>query len=175
MSSIDTARRQTDVLLGMYEEYKHIAEEQQSLASQLTKAKLKKQPSDELQSLYDHASREMQSISESMTFASPLVWMMYKFEAYQQEAQPIRTIQDFRLHCTKPGYICTKRFEFVNAELGRRQLAPLSDRESYSDDMLLCDTYDAVLPLMADDAFMDTWDEREYYKIDGRVAKWENA
>ncbi len=175
MPNIDDARTQTDTLLGMYEDYKRIADNRQSLASQLAKAKLKQLPVEELQSLYDRASREMQSISESMTFASPLVWMMYKFEAYKDEAQPIRTIQDFRLHCSKPGYICTKRFEFVNAELVRRQLPTLLDRENYLDDMLLHGAYDAVQPLIADSTFMGTWGKHEYYKIDGRVAKWENV
>lgn len=175
MSSTEYARKQTDTLLGMYKEYKRIADEQRSLASQLAKAKLKKQPVDALQSLHDHASRKMQSISESMTFASPLIWMMYKFEAYQDEAQPILTMHDFRLHCSKPGYICTKRFEFVNAELAYRQLAPLSDSRSYPDDMLLSGVYKSLRPLIADDMFMSIWSEREYYKTDGRVAKWENV
>lgn len=175
MSSTEYARKQTDALLGMYAEYKRIADGQQSIASQLAKAKLKKQPVDALQSLYDSTSRKMQSISESMTFASPLIWMMYKFEAYQGEAQPILTMHDFRLHCSKPGYICTKRFEFVNAELARRQLASLSDSKSYPDDMLLSGVYKSLQPLIADDMFMGTWNECEYYKIGGRVAKWEKA
>lgn len=169
------ARHQVDALLGMYDEYKQAVEARESLASQLAKAKLKHVPSDELQVAYDDAVHRVQAISDAMTFASPLVWMMYKFEAYKNEAQPIRTMHDFRLHCSKPGYICTKRYNFVNDELLKRGQTALSDTAAYPDAALLSDAYGAIASLPADPVCMAAWGKHEYYRDGERVAKWEDV
>lgn len=174
MSDSDKVRQQTDALLTMYHDYKQVLAEQQQLATELAKAKLRGNSTVAIQKEYDDTTRQLQAVSDAMTFPSPIVWMMYKFEAYADESQSIRTMQDFRTHCSKPGYICTKRFNFVNAELAKRSEKPLSAVDAYGDELLLSEVYAAVRVLESDDVYMRQWNEYEYWQVDGRVAKWEN-
>jgi hypothetical protein len=101
--------------------------------------------------------------------------MAYKFFAYKTEAQPIRTLADFRQHCSKPDYICTKRYTFLNQQLVDRNKKPLTD-ETFDPRMSLEQIF--VSPeldqLTQDAQFMKAWDDYEYNHQDDRVAKWEN-
>ena len=109
-----------------------------------------------------------------MTFDTPLVWVMYKFEAYQDEAQPIQTMHDFRLHCSKPGYICTKRFTFLNTHLCNNGQCPLADDERYPDKMLLSEIFPLLGEIERDEVFVSIWRAHEYYQEDGIVKKWQD-
>ena len=109
-----------------------------------------------------------------MTFDTPLVWVMYKFEAYQDEAQPIKTMHDFRLHCSKPGYICTKRFTFLNTHLCNNGQCPLTDDERYPDKMLLSEIFPLLADIEQDEVFLSAWRAHEYYQEDGIVKKWQD-
>lgn len=169
-----TTRQQVTVLIDMYKTYKAVMGRQAECRRELAKAKLRQEDTARLQVAYDACTVELQTISDTMTFASPSIWMLYKYEAYANEAQPIRTMHDFRVHCSKPGYICTKRYEFTNAALCERQLASLADGVAYPDTMPLEQALDAVAPLESDERFMRAWAGHEYYHEDGRVAKWEN-
>ncbi len=103
--------------------------------------------------------------------------MLYKFRAYQNEPQPIADMNDFRVHCSVPGYICTKRFDFTNAELAARNRKNFTDEKAYPDEKSLVAAMlnDDVAALARDENFMKKWREREYFRDGGRVAKWENA
>lgn len=175
MQSFDE-NKEVAKLLEDYRRYNDLLTAQQSCATELAKQKLRGQVSVETASLYEQLAVDLQNLSDSMTFASPTIWMRYKYEAYQNETQPIRTMHDFRMHCSKFGYICTKRFLFVNKQLANHQLALLTDTKVYSDTMtlgeLLTDDVFAVLELDSD--FMKEWAVHEYHKANGRVAKWEN-
>ena len=118
--------------------------------------------------------REQSTLSDAMTFDSPLIWVMYKFEAYQDAPQPIRTLHDFRLHCSKPDYICTKRWMFVNQWRRHMDLVPFSDVSSYPDEVELPVLYDELEQLASDERFMVAWRNYEYYQADGVVGKWQN-
>ena len=107
----------------------------------LALAKLKNSDVEQVRIELDNLRHSQQQLSDAMTFDTPLVWVMYKFEAYQDETQPIRTMHDFRLHCSKPGYICTKRFIFLNAHLCINGQRPLTDSEQYPDEMLLSEGF----------------------------------
>jgi hypothetical protein len=174
MNTTETAREATDKLLGMYQQYKQLDATKTTLSRQLARAKLKNQPYSDIAAQHHAVAQQLQAVSDAMTFASPLIWMMYKLEAYANEAQPIRTMQDFRQHCSKPGYICTKRFVFLDTILAQRQLPLLSDKVSYPDDALASAAYDTASLLSLDDDFMRQWNNYEYHHLDGRVAKWEN-
>ena len=117
MEGTNSARAAVDKLLDMYDEYKALTVKIAAAERHLALAKLKNSDVEQVQTKLDGLRRDQQQLSDTMTFDTPLVWVMYKFEAYQDEAQPIRTMHDFRLHCSKPGYICTKRFIFLNAHL----------------------------------------------------------
>ena len=174
MTNID--REATHKLLEMYGEYKKIDKEREAVASRLAKAKLLGEPTQSLSREYDELQLNLQQVSEKMTYSSPVVWMMYKYEAYADEPQPIRTMQDFRIHCSKPGYICTKRFNFVNAQLDRQKLPNLNDTAHYPDGLSLLQAINspAICKLVENESFQSLWSSYEYYKEGERVAKWEN-
>lgn len=163
-------------LLEAYGRYKALLTQQQEISSKLARQKLKGDVSPADQASFDQLTNELQQVSDSMTFASPTAWMRYKYEAYRDEAQPIRTMHDFRMHCSKPGYICTKRFLFVNEQLASRHLPLLTDRKTYSDGISLSEllTKDIFAALEQNEDFMDEWATYEYNKEKDRVAKWEN-
>lgn len=173
---MDKAQAAVDQLLAMYEQYKKVSSKQAQLSQQLAKAKLLNMSTQKLHSEYTTVTMDLQKISDKMTFANPIIWIMYKYKAYAAEAQPITTMQDFRIHCSKLGYICTKRFIFVNEALRNNGLTPLSDANIYPDDMDLSEiihSHDLQL-LLEDKVFTSLWDSYEYNLVDGRVAKWEN-
>lgn len=168
-----TRQLRLEELLAMYQHYKAVNEQVQRTGRQLAQARLRQSVNPELTASYDTLRKQLQVLSDDMTFSSPTLWMRYKFEAYVGETQPIRTMHDFRLHCAKPGYICTKRFHFVNAALSARAAATLGDTAVFPDDMSLIDACAAVSVLEADAECMAAWKAYEYYRDNGRVAKWE--
>lgn len=169
-----TVRRESDALLAQYAIYKKLSSRQAALARELAKAKLTGTATQSLVKRHEHITADMQAVSDAMTFASPLVWALYKYEAYAHESQPVRTMNDFRLHCSKPGYICTARFTFVNKHLRARSLPTLVDTATYPDSQPLTAAFPVLHALSQDDVFMRQWQSHEYYKSGDRVAKWEN-
>lgn len=167
-------RLEVDKLIALYAAYRSCSEEQARATRKLAKAKLKGEPTDDLEKDHQQLTQKLQSISDAMTFANPLIWALYKFEAYANESQPIRNMQDFRLHCSKPGYICTKRFMFVNYTLRNQGLPPLSSKSAYADKALLSRAFNVLHTLSQNKSFIKTWETHEYYKRDGVVAKWED-
>lgn len=163
-------------LLAMYEQYKQLLDKQQSIATKLAKQRLLGGNSDQHEARYKELGLRLQAVSDATTFATPTIWMKYKNEAYREEMQPIETMHDFRMHCSNPGYICTKRFTFLNTQLKENDLPELSDENTFADDVLLEELIlkDILAPLEMHAKFMQQWSHREYNKSQGRVAKWEN-
>lgn len=170
-------REAVDALLAMYEEYKVLHRKEAELVTQLAKAKITGEDSRQLGRDYLEAKHAVQTISDAMTFSNPIVWMLYKFEAYRDETQPIANAHDFRLHCSKPDYICTKRFTFLNQELAKRNQPTLLYRSAYPDNMSLQDVANstAIIEMTNDSGITAAWDEHEYHHDEsGTVAKWMN-
>ena len=174
MEGMNSARAAVDRLLDMYDDYKTLASKITAAERRLALAKLKNSGVEQIQIELDDLRRDQQQLSDDMTFDTPLVWVMYKFEAYQDEAQPIRTMHDFRLHCSKPGYICTKRFIFLNAHLCSNGQRPLTDSEQYPDEMLLREIFPLLGEIEQDEAFLSSWRAHEYYQEDGATKKWQD-
>lgn len=170
----NSARAAVDRLLDMYDEYKTLTAKIAAAERRLVLAKLKNSDVEQIRIELDDLRHEQQQLSDNMTFDTPLIWVMYKFEAYQDEAQPIRTMHDFRLHCSKPGYICTKRFTFLNAHLCNNGQCPLTDSEQYPDKMLLSEIFSLLGEIGQDEVFLSTWRAHEYYQEDGIVKKWQD-
>ena len=182
----------TDHLLEQYREYLSINDKLDALKSEQMKAAisigaesgkpfaivLQEQPAEiaELTKQIDRTASDLQRISDEMTFADPVVWMMYKYKAYQGTSQAITDMQDFRKHCSKPGYICTKRYLFLNGYLKGRGI-DLNDVTAFPDDLKLLEVYtnETLVSLPEDTEFMSEWNRHEYHEVDGRVAKWENS
>lgn len=113
---------------------------------------------------------ELQKISDSMKFANPAVWMMYKATAYIGMANHNPTMQSFVDH-TRHEQICGKRIAYLNAYLRAKH---------YGDDLfsgtllpLDMDTAEAAkselaLSLCEDEVLMSGWIANEY----GQKGKW---
>ena len=174
MEGTNSARAAVDKLLDMYDEYKALIAKIAAAERRLALAKLNNSSGEQIRIELDALRHSQQQLSDDMTFDTPLVWVMYKFEAYQDEAQPIRTMHDFRLHCSKPGYICTKRFTFLNTHLCNNGQCPLTDNERYPDKMLLSEIFPLLGEIEQDEAFLSSWRAHEYYQEDGIVKKWQD-
>ena len=170
----NSTRAAVDRLLDMYDEYKALTAKIAAAERRLALVKLKNSGVEQIRIELDGLWRSQQQLSDDMTFDTPLVWVMYKFEAYQDEAQPIQTMHDFRLHCSKPGYICTKRFIFLNAHLCSNGQRPLTDSEQYPDEMLLSEIFPLLGEIEQDKAFLSSWRAHEYYQEDGAAKKWQD-
>lgn len=168
------ARAAADKLLDMYDDYKTLAAKITAAERRLALARLKNSDIEQAQTKLDVLRRDQQQLSDDMTFDTPLVWVMYKFEAYQDEAQPIQTMHDFRLHCSKPGYICTKRFIFLNAHLCSNGQRPLTDSKKYPDEMLLSEIFPPLGEIEQDEVFLSNWRAHEYYQEHGAIKKWQD-
>lgn len=174
MEGANSARAAVDRLLDMYDEYKTLTAKIAGAERRLALAKLKNSDVEQIWIELDDLRHSQQQLSDDMTFDTPLVWVMYKFEAYQDEAQPIRTMHDFRLHCSKPGYICTKRFIFLNAHLCSNGQRPLMDGERYPYEMLLSEIFPLLGEIEQDEAFLSSWRAHEYYQEGGATKKWQD-
>ena len=174
MEGTNSARAAVDRLLDMYDEYKTLTAKIAAAERRLALAKLKNSGVEQIRIELDDLRHSQQQLSDDMTFDTPLVWVMYKFEAYQDEAQPIQTMHDFRLHCSKPGYICTKRFTFLNTHLCNNGQCPLTDRKQYPDEMLLSEIFPLLGEIEQDEVFVSIWRAHEYYQEDGIVKKWQD-
>lgn len=174
MEGTNSARAAVDKLLDMYDEYKTLTVKIAAAERRLALAKLKNSDVKQTRTELEDLRHNQQQLSDDMTFDTPLVWVMYKFEAYQDEAQPIQTIHDFRLHCSKPDYICTKRFIFLNAHLCSNGQRSLIDSKKYPDEMLLSEIFPLLGEIEQDEVFLSNWRAHEYYQEDGAIKKWQN-
>lgn len=174
MEGTNSARAAVDRLLDMYDEYKTLTVKITAAERRLVLAKLKNSDVEQIRIELDDLRHSQQRLSDTMMFDTPLVWVMYKFEAYQDEAQPIRTMHDFRLHCSKPGYICTKRFMFLNAHLCSNRQRSLIDSKKYPDEMLLSEIFPLLSEIERDKNFLSSWRAHEYYQEHGAIKKWQN-
>ena len=174
MEGTNSARAAVDRLLDMYDDYKTLVAKITAAERRLALARLKNSGVEQIRIELDNLLHSQQQLSDDMTFDTPLIWVMYKFEAYQDEAQPIRTMHDFRLHCSKPGYICTKRFIFLNAYLCSNRQSSLMDRKQYPDEMLLSEIFPLLSEIERDKNFLSNWRAHEYYQEDGAAKKWQD-
>ena len=163
-------------LLAQYEAYKKLQADLSRTSSLLARSKLRKLPTAELQAQHNNLTQELQQLSDEMTFDSPYTWIQYKYEAYKAEAQPILTMHDLRVHCSKPDYICTKRYTFLNSELDKLGRSSLRDTKAYPDELSLQELLASELmeKLMENSELLEKWQAHEFYKQSGRVAKWED-
>jgi hypothetical protein len=190
--SLGGAAKLVDRLLEQYQDYLGVTREIDELKSRLIQeaieigqkehkpftAVLAEAPAtlEKLRQQIEAAEAQQQEISDEMTFANPVVWMMYKFKAYADTSNAIRDMEDFRKHCSPDGYICTTRFTFLRQYLLDMGKSDLSDTGTYPDALPLNELYasDDIASLPADEIFMRLWCAHEYYRENGKVAKWED-
>lgn len=161
------------LLVEQFFERMNLDKEIKHLNNELKKAEEKNKKS-ELQAKIIKKELKQKTLWESMKYDNPYIWIKYKIKAYKWLPDEIITIWDFEKHCHKsPTYICWKRFDFLNKHL----------KEKYDIDLLTNNQYEEVenflknnfvQNLSQNEEFMKEWLSYEYYKENGRVAKWEN-
>ncbi|MDP3771281.1 MAG: hypothetical protein Q8R16_03200 [bacterium] len=116
--------------------------------------------------------RDRDQIADAMTFANPLIWIMYKDRAYRGTSQAIRDWAAFKLHCAPEGYICGKRFRFLERHL--QDTRSIAFATAFADHMPLAEvcTQPLIIGLLDDRGCMETWEQQEYHRTDGAVTKW---
>lgn len=127
---------------------------------------------------YKSASSEIEKerIGNEMTYADPVVWMMYKHYAYRGSDHDISTLGGMREHSAGHGGICAKRFDFLAATIKKKFGKNIRNSAEFADEMALADFYESELmdSVVLDEDFMRAWNEYEFYKKEGKVAKWQN-
>lgn len=115
-------------------------------------------------------------IGDEMTYADPVVWMMYKNEAYAGTHHSIDTLGALKEHSIDHGGICAKRFGYIAHFLKTNLNTDILDKEIYPDSMDIKEFYDSeiISNLISNTDFMNAWQKYEYFKLDGKVAKWQN-
>ena len=83
MEGTNSARAAVDRLLDMYDEYKTLAAKITAAERRLALTKLKNNDIEQVQTELDILRRDQQQLSDTMTFDTPLIWVMYKFEEKQ--------------------------------------------------------------------------------------------
>lgn len=164
----------TDQLLAMYNQYRELSAEIEKLERAQAKLLLTGQDATATEhSLYSVTQTRIE-LSDAMTFDTPRIWIEYKYRAYQNESQPIATMHDLRLHCSKPDYICTKRYSFLNSELLGQNRPPLSDRHTYPDAMSINVLLSSDLLDTLRESSYEQWRTHEYYRQGRAAAKWQD-
>jgi hypothetical protein len=127
---------------------------------------------------YQQASTDVEKdrIGDSMTYADPVVWMMYKHNAYLGGDHEITTVGAFRDHCNDHGGICAKRFDFLARALSAQHHLDINNVQSFPHEMPIEDLYtsEALNACIQDKDLMEQWRHHEYFKTSGAVAKWQN-
>lgn len=118
--------------------------------------------------------RDLQQISDEMTFANHLIWMMYKYKAYLGKVNEISDLKRFRTHCSPEGYICTERYKFLQKYLLNKYNIDINDKTKFPDEMELKKFYcsDLMISLLDDLEFLELWKTNEYLKSDSKINKW---
>ena len=116
--------------------------------------------------------RERDQVSDEMTFANPVVWIMYKDIAYKRSQQEIKDWAAFKDHCAPEDYICGKRFRFLEKYL--REQKGIEFKTLFTDHIPLASVYEdeRIANLVDDLTLMKDWQANEYLRTDGAVNKW---
>lgn len=120
--------------------------------------------------------KRRQEIADRMTFASPLIWLRYKCEAYRDTAHALENWGALKSHCTPVGYICTKRFHFLAKVVLEKHDLNIREETTFPPDMPLshiCE-HEYILAITQDEETLTKWQMYEYFQVNGKTAKWKN-
>lgn len=110
-------------LLSMYTRYKDLASQLVSEATPATAPKFSFASNrGKMQNLDPKGAikKELERVGEAMKFQNPLIWLTYKYLAYQDEpGKALTTLRDLIVHCEVDG-ICHRRFDAINLYLRRK-------------------------------------------------------
>ena len=117
--------------------------------------------------------QEIERVSESMKFQNPLIWLGYKYSAYQNEpGKELFTLHDLIAHCKVDG-ICHRRFDAINLYLRRKYEGKDMTSSAFMDQsMSLLDVGkdSRFIDMCLDKEFMKVWSEHE----NSQSGKWKD-
>lgn len=156
-------------LILQFKEYEYLNVRIKDLENNKFLNKLKKnyKSVEELDKQINLLKLDRQKVSDEMTFANPIIWIMYKYKAYKNTNNEIKTVEEFINHCSPEGYICTKRYKFLSKYVKIDRFFNKKDnlRKLYKSGILL--------EIVNNQEFMKSWKQNEYLIKDGKVSKWE--
>jgi hypothetical protein len=119
---------------------------------------------------------EKQRIGDSMFYADPIVWVVYKYAAYKESTHPLLTWGDLIHHSFGHDGICGKRLHYIARWCALEKGIDVFDETVMrrAADLSVVATHPLFLEIAADESFMDTWRQYEYEKTAGVVTKWKS-
>ena len=176
-SLLDYCEQVVNRLILQYKEYLYLNKKIKALENNKFAELLKSKTVDKVKEIdkeIELLKTDLDQVSNEMTFANPIIWMMYKYTAYKNTSNEISTLQDFRKHCEPEGYICTQRYRFLNNYLINVSNIDLNDKYKFPDGMNLSKLYKSkfIVRLSEDSKFMELWKDYEYHRTLGKVNKW---
>jgi len=134
-----------------------------------------------LLNLYDAYKKEenqhvREHIADTMMFANPLVWIAYKYTAYQGTDHALNTVHDLREHSAGHDGICQKRWQFLKQSLLEKSGIDIENQNDIDPRMSLADfiRMPEIQKIRGETATMLLWQKYEYYRESNQVAKWKN-
>lgn len=128
--------------------------------------------------LYRHYRRawfasSKKKIGDSMFFADPIVWIRYKYEAYQGTNQALVTWQDLVQHSFSHDGICGKRLHWLVAQIAQTGVDILSPEVIPLHTSLdVVATLPCIRSVSCSPEAMAAWTAYEYYVEQGVPKKW---
>jgi hypothetical protein len=116
---------------------------------------------------------DRQRISDEMRFADPIVWILYKYHAYQGTHHALSTWGELIAHSRGHDGICGKRLRWLERKVASYGVEIMKEESIPLRSSLL---EVAALPMIeqiaSDNECMTEWRQYEYEEYDGNVAKW---
>lgn len=167
-----------NTLVSQYNEYMAMYNQKNDLELELSNKDLDEESKNNLYLKIEDLSRKLDKLGDDMKFDNPIIWIMYKFEAYKNETWKIETVKDLIKHCFKrPDYICWKRIDFLAKYLKEKFNLDIFDENSIDQNENILNFLkenNYIQILSQDEDFMKNWLKFEYFTKWDIVAKWEN-
>jgi aspartate/methionine/tyrosine aminotransferase len=161
------AAAETDRLLGIYDSYRRLEAELVRLEGNESAPASRRR---------EELGEMLGALSDSIRFASPLVWMMFKDKRgllAQREDERISDFGDFKRHAGHGGSACGARMRFLNGRL-RGKGIDLFDRKAFPDRLHLHEIYSqrGILETATEPNVVREWRRHEFHTERGKAAKW---
>lgn len=174
---MDYCKQVVDRLILQYKEYLYLNKKIKELENKKFAEILKSKSGKKVKLIEDTIAlvkTDLNQVSNEMTFANPIIWMMYKYRAYKNTSNEISTLEDFRKHCEPEGYICTARYKFLKEFMRKNLSIDLDNKSLYPDTLELDDFYTKkeITSLLENHQFLKMWKEKEYLITKNKINKW---
>lgn len=171
---------EVDALLTAYEKYKSLVAQ---LASDINPADTPKFSFGSNQGKMQNFDpkreirKELEKVGEAMKFQNPLIWLTYKYFAYEHEvgeegeSKFIKNVGKLVWHCATKGDICHRRFDAINLYLRRKHNGKDMRSASFVNPDTTLDVVgqdQRFIDMCLDQEFMSMWSNHE----NSQLGKW---